>query len=156
MLAREIFTVLIISTAVYATIYAPQPILPLLAGEFGLTTSGGALLMTAVLLPLSIAPLLYGFLLESQPARRMLLITVGFLALSQIVFAAADSYGLLIAARLFQGGCVPAILASLTAYLAYTVNRENIQKAMTFYVAANILGGFLGRALAGLIATTVG
>ncbi len=156
MLAREIFTVLIISTAVYATIYAPQPILPLLAGEFGLTTSGGALLMTAVLLPLSIAPLLYGFLLESQPARRMLLITTGFLALLQVVFAAADSFGLLIAARLFQGGCVPAILASLTAYLAYTVSREQIQKAMTYYVAANILGGFLGRAMAGLVATTLG
>ncbi|HQM92196.1 MAG TPA: MFS transporter, partial [Syntrophales bacterium] len=132
---------MITAVCVYASVYAPQPILPLLAGEYGLTTSGGALLMTAVLLPLSFAPLFYGLLLESQPAKRMLLIAIGILTLLQAAFGAAESYGLLIAARLLQGVCVPAILAALTSYLAYTVDREHIQRAMTWYVAANILGG---------------
>jgi len=153
---RQTFFVLITTVAVYASVYAPQPILPLLAGEFGLTTSGGALLMTAVLLPLSFAPLFYGLLLESQPAKRMLLVTIGILALLQAAFGAAESYGLLLAARLFQGACVPAILAAITSYLAYTVDREHIQRAMTWYVAANILGGFLGRILSGWVATYAG
>ena len=156
MLVRQTFFVLITTVAVYASVYAPQPILPLLAGEFGLTTSGGALLMTAVLLPLSFAPLFYGLLLESQPAKRMLLVTIGILALLQAAFGAAESYGLLLAARLFQGACVPAILAAITSYLAYTVDREHIQRAMTWYVAANILGGFLGRILSGWVATYAG
>jgi MFS transporter, YNFM family, putative membrane transport protein len=156
MLLRDILFVLITTTTVYAAIYAPQPILPLLAGEFGLTTSGGALLMTAVLLPLSFAPLFYGLLLESQPAKRMLLVTIGALALLQVAFGAAETYGLLITARLFQGACVPAILAAITSYLAYTVDREHIQRAMTYYVAANILGGFVGRVLSGWVATNAG
>jgi YNFM family putative membrane transporter len=156
MLLRQTFFVLMTTVAVYASVYAPQPILPLLAGEFGLTTSGGALLMTAVLLPLSFAPLFYGLLLESQPAKRMLLITIGILALLQAAFGAAESFGLLIAARLLQGACVPAILAAITSYLAYTVDREHIQRAMTWYVAANILGGFLGRILSGWVATNAG
>ncbi|NPV05057.1 MAG: MFS transporter [Syntrophaceae bacterium] len=156
MLVRQTFFVLITTVAVYASVYAPQPILPLLAGEFGLTTSGGALLMTAVLLPLSFAPLFYGLLLESQPAKRMLLVTIGILALLQAAFGAAESYGLLLAARLFQGACVPAILAAITSYLAYTVDREHIQRTMTWYVAANILGGFLGRILSGWVATYAG
>ena len=156
MLLRDTFFVLITTTTVYAAIYAPQPILPLLAGEFGLTTSGGALLMTAVLLPLSFAPLFYGLLLESQPAKRMLLVTIGALALLQVAFGAAETYGLLITARLFQGACVPAILAAITSYLAYTVDREHIQRAMTWYVAANILGGFVGRVLSGWVATNAG
>ncbi len=154
MLLRQTFFVLITTVSVYASVYAPQPILPLLAGEFGLTTSGGALLMTAVLLPLSFAPLFYGLLLESQPAKRMLLITIGILALLQAAFGAAESYGQLIAARLFQGACVPAILAAITSYLAYTVDREHIQRAMTWYVAANILGGLVGRVVSGWVATT--
>jgi len=112
--------------------------------------------MTAVLLPLSFAPLFYGLLLESQPAKRMLLVTIGILALLQAAFGAAESYGLLLAARLFQGACVPAILAAITSYLAYTVDREHIQRAMTWYVAANILGGFLGRILSGWVATYAG
>ena len=66
------------------------------------------------------------------------------------------SYGLLITARLFQGACVPAILAAITSYLAYTVDREHIQRAMTWYVAANILGGFVGRVLSGWVATNAG
>jgi YNFM family putative membrane transporter len=156
MLLRDILFVLITTTTVYAAIYAPQPILPLLAGEFGLTTSGGALLMTAVLLPLSFAPLFYGLLLESQPAKRMLLVTLGLLALLQAAFGAAESYDLLITARLFQGACVPAILAALTSYLAYTVDREHIQRAITYFVAANILGGFVGRVLSGWVATNAG
>jgi len=156
MLLRDTFFVLITTVAVYASIYAPQPILPLLAGEFGLTTSGGALLMTAVLLPLSFAPLFYGLLLESQPAKRMLLVTIGVLALLQVAFGVAETYGLLITARLFQGACVPAILAAITSYLAYTVDREHIQRAMTWYVAANILGGFVGRVLSGWVATNAG
>ena len=156
MLLRDILFVLITTTTVYAAIYAPQPILPLLAGEFGLTTSGGALLMTAVLLPLSFAPLFYGLLLESQPAKRMLLVTLGALALLQAAFGAAETYGLLITARLFQGACVPAILAAITSYLAYTVDREHIQRAMTYFVAANILGGFVGRVLSGWVATNAG
>jgi len=118
MLLRDTAFVLITTVAVYASIYAPQPILPLLAGEFGLTTSGGALLMTAVLLPLSFAPLFYGLLLESQPAKRMLLITIGVLALLQAAFGAAETYGLLITARLFQGACVTAPRAAITSYLA--------------------------------------
>jgi MFS transporter, YNFM family, putative membrane transport protein len=156
MLLRDTLFVLITTVAVYASIYAPQPILPLLAGEFGLTTSGGALLMTAVLLPLSFAPLFYGLLLESQPAKRMLLVTIGVLALLQVAFGVAETYGLLITARLFQGACVPAILAAITSYLAYTVDREHIQRAMTWYVAANIMGGFVGRVLSGWVATNAG
>jgi YNFM family putative membrane transporter len=86
----------------------------------------------------------------------MLLVTVGFLSLLQVAFGTAESYGLLIAARLFQGACVPAVLAAITAYLAYTVDRDNIQRAMTYYVAANIMGGLLGRVLSGFVATTAG
>jgi MFS transporter, YNFM family, putative membrane transport protein len=156
MLKRDILLVLTTTIAVYASIYAPQPILPLLAGEFGLTTSGGALLMTAVLLPLGIAPLFYGLLLESLPAKRMLLITIGILSLLQAAFGIAESYGLLIANRLLQGACVPAILAALTSYLAYTVDREHIQRAMTWFVAANIMGGLAGRVLSGWVATSAG
>jgi YNFM family putative membrane transporter len=156
MLTRDTFIVLATTMAVYASIYAPQPILPLLAEEFGLTTSGGALLMTAVMLPLGIAPLFYGLLLESLPAKRMLLITIGILSLLQAGFGVAESYGLLIANRLLQGACVPAILAALTSYLAYTVDREHIQRAMTYFVTANIVGGLVGRVLAGWVATSAG
>ena len=151
---RDIVFILITTSTVYASIYAPQPILPLLAGEFGQTTAGAALLMTAVLLPLSFAPLFYGLLLESQPAKRMLLVTIGALALLQAAFGAAESYGQLIAARLLQGACVPAIVAAITSYLAYTVEREHIQRAITYFVAANILGGLVGRVVSGWIATT--
>lgn len=151
---RDIVFILITTSTVYASIYAPQPILPLLAGEFGQSTAGAALLMTAVLLPLSFAPLFYGLLLESQPAKRMLLVTIGALALQQAAFGAAESYGQLIAARLLQGACVPAIVAAITSYLAYTVEREHIQRAITYFVAANILGGLVGRVVSGWIATT--
>src|SRR5690606_6997113 len=49
----------------FTVLYAPQPLLPLLAAELGVGCPAASLLITVTLLPLSIAPVAYGFMLES-------------------------------------------------------------------------------------------
>lgn len=152
----RIVRLLVITTiVVYCIPYAPQPLLPLFTRLFAVRESDAALLITATLLPLSIAPLSYGYLLESLAAIRLLRIALLVLALSEVGFALANSFPLLLGIRFVQGLVLPAALTSIMTYMAASVPASEIRHSMSAYVAATIVGGYLGRLLSGLGATYV-
>jgi YNFM family putative membrane transporter len=139
-----------------SALYAPQPLLPTLSSEFNVSREAAAALTTATFIPLAIAPLLYGYLLESISATRLLKLTVPLLAVSELLFAASGSFPLLLTIRLFQGLLIPAILTALMTYISQHSTTETIQRSMSIYIAATIIGGFVGRAVSGLIANLFG
>ena len=139
-----------------SALYAPQPLLPVLAREFSVSRDLVALLTTVTMVPLSLAPLLYGYVLQSVSARSMLQISLLLLAISELLFAMAGSFSQLLAVRIFQGLLIPALLTALMTYVSQMANVTNVQRAMGIYIAATILGGFLGRTLSGGLATLFG
>ncbi|MFO7597743.1 MAG: MFS transporter, partial [Desulfocurvibacter africanus] len=72
----QLIAILTTTVAVVCSLYAPQPIQRVLAAHFGVGLQTSALFITVALLPLSIAPLAYGLLLERIQARRMLMVSV--------------------------------------------------------------------------------
>lgn len=148
--------VLLVTILTLSALYAPQPLLPAIVAEFGVSREAAAFLTTVCFIPLSIAPLFYGYVLESLPPRRLLRGAVLLLALSEILFYFAGSFPLLIAVRLLQGLLVPALLTSLMTYIATVTPSGSVPRAMGIYIAATILGGFLGRACSGMLATWFG
>jgi YNFM family putative membrane transporter len=141
--------VMTVTVLVYAVLYAPQPLLPLFARRFTTSESAAALLVTTALLPLSVAPLLYGYLLESVSPARLLRASVLGLGTLELGFALADSFPLLLALRLGQGLLLPAALTALMTHIAASAREGRLQRAMSSYVAATIVGGYLGRLLSG-------
>lgn len=139
-----------------SALYAPQPLLPVLAADFGVSRDAAAFLITIAFIPLSIAPLLYGYLLQAVSPRRMLRFSLALLAVSEFLFAAADAFPVLVALRLLQGLLVPAILTSLMTYVAQSSSEGTVQRSMSIYIASTILGGFLGRLCSGGLATLFG
>jgi YNFM family putative membrane transporter len=139
-----------------SALYAPQPLLPILATEFAVSREAAASLTTVAMIPLSLAPLVYGYVLQSVPARRMLRVSLLLLAGSEVLFALANSFPLLLLLRLLQGLLIPAMLTALMTYVSQVSTGASVQRAMGIYVAATILGGFLGRTLSGGIATLLG
>jgi YNFM family putative membrane transporter len=146
-----LFTTLLALSA----LYLPQPLLPVLMREFGVSRETAALLTTITFLPLSLAPLFYGLLLESFSARRMLRAAVLLLAISEVVVFFCTSFGSLLAVRFFQGLLVPAMLTALMTCTSRFAPPGEVPRAMAWYIAATILGGFAGRFLSGLIASLV-
>lgn len=150
---RHTMALLLISTVLtYCTIYAPQPLLPLFAHHFAIPESRAALLTTVTLLPLSIAPLSYGFLLESWSALKLLRLSLVLLALSELAFVLPVPFGGLLGIRLVQGLVLPAAITALMTTLSRSTAPSRIQQTMAAYVAATIVGGYLGRLLSGLAA----
>jgi len=139
-----------------SALYAPQPLLPVLSAEFGVSRDAAAFLTTIAFIPLSIAPLLYGYMLQSVSPRRMLRISLLLLGLSEFAFAAAGNFPLLVGLRLLQGLLVPAMLTALMTYVSQSSKEADVQRSMAIYIAATILGGFLGRLCSGGLATLFG
>jgi YNFM family putative membrane transporter len=144
--------ILLTTVLTLSALYAPQPLLPVIMQEFGVSRSAAAFLTTVSFLPLSVAPLFYGYILESVSPRRMLRWTVLLLAVSEVFFFLAPNFASLVMVRLFQGLLVPAILTALMTYVSLVSVKKHVQRAMATYIAATILGGFLGRAFSGWVA----
>ena len=138
---------------VFCALYAPQPLLPLFAETYGVSETRAALLITATLLPLSVAPIAYGLWLERLSARRVLAISVVLLGVTQIAFAVADSFTVLVASRVAQGLLIPAAVTALMTFIAGRTPADRLATTMATYIAATVVGGFLGRFLAGLAAS---
>ncbi|MDF1580086.1 MAG: MFS transporter [Desulfuromonadales bacterium] len=139
-----------------SALYAPQPLLPAIVAAFGVTPTVAATLTSVTFLPLALAPLFYGYILEVLAPRTVLLGAVALLTLSEVAFYFAPTFALLIALRLFQGLLIPALLTALMTYVSRDSSAATVQRRMAAYIAATILGGFLGRSGSGLIATLFG
>jgi YNFM family putative membrane transporter len=135
-----------------AVLYAPQPLLPRFAQTYDITETRAALLVAVVLLPLSVAPLSFGALLQRFPSARVLQGSMAVLAVLVAAQAFDPSFTAFIGIRLGQGIAVAAILTALMTHIATFAQGAAMPRIMAWYVAATILGGLLGRVLAGVAA----
>lgn len=152
--------IVITTILVFCTIYPPQVLLPFFAGRFAVSESQAALLTAITLFPLGIAPLSYGYILESMSSVKLLRGSILGLAVTQVAFVLAEMYtnvfALLVVIRFGQGLLLPAAMTSLMTYLSGASEGKRLQRDMSIYVAATIVGGYSGRLLTGLAAEYVG
>ena len=150
---RPPLPVLLLTVLGFCVLYAPQPLLPVLAGEFQRTAADASLLITVTLFPLAVAPLLYGYLLEGLPTRHMMTAATGVLFFCQAGMAWAHQWWELVVLRTVEGLALPALFTSLVTFVATSAPRSQLRQVLAWYVAAMILGGFAGRAVTGLVAS---
>jgi len=140
----------------FTAFYAPQPLLPLLSQHFGVTESAIALLISVTMVPLSIAPIAYGVLLQSVKAKHILVGASAGLALTSFLLSTGPGYPVFLLIRFVQGLLLPAMMTALMTYVASTATSENLSRAMAGYVAMTVTGGFLGRVFSGHMTDLVG
>ncbi|MGE4318580.1 MAG: MFS transporter [Deferribacterales bacterium] len=148
---RLLYIITFASVLTFSSLYAPQPIQPLIAREFGLTMSEVSLLTTASMIPLAVAPIFYGYLLEAVCARTVLVASLSVLALCQFMFYFSDNYYLLVFIRVMLGCAMPAVLTGIMTYISDTSAKTDIQKNLAIYISSTIFGGFSGRFFSGLL-----
>ncbi|MCG6889926.1 MAG: MFS transporter [Gammaproteobacteria bacterium] len=153
-LTRNLVVTLIATVIAFSTLYIPQPMLPLLAKQFAISPGQAGLLMTLAMLPLALAPVFYGYFLQAIPARLMLQIALSLLALNQVCFVFAEEFWQLLALRFMQGMLLPAIFTALMTYCASMAAPGQVRRSMGLYIGATIIGGFLGRLVGGVFASS--
>ncbi len=155
MFSRNLVIALTATVISFATLYIPQPLLPLLADEFGVSAGEAGLLMTLTMLPLALAPVVYGYFLQAIPARSMLIVALALLGVDLLCFVFVTEFWHLLLLRLLQGLLLPAIFTALMTYCASTAPVTQVRRAMGFYIGATILGGFGGRLVGGVLASAI-
>ena len=150
-LAIIVYNIMVVLSVMYAT----QPLQPLLAEEFGISMTQSSLFTAVIMFWLGIAPIIYGYILESVNSKKMLITASMILFFTNLVLGFSNSFEMFLLARCIEGLVVPAILTSSMTILA-NIDKKNIQFNMSVYVAATVFGGLVGRVVSGFIATEFG
>jgi MFS transporter, YNFM family, putative membrane transport protein len=142
--------------AAYADMYVTQPILPVLAEEFGVGAARAGLTVSAVVLAIAVASTVYGPLSDAVGRRRVMVGATALLAVATLACAFAPSFGALLALRAVQGVLVPGMTAVSVAYAGDRFRVEEVPGVVGGIIAASVVGGLVGRVLSGAIAAELG
>ncbi len=135
----------------FTMIYLPQPVLPVIRSEFGVTASRASLLVSAVIFGMALSNLPFGVLADRSPVRPLVIAGGTVIAACGLFCAATKSLWLMVAARFVQGLFVPSLTTCLVVYLVRNLPPERLNVVTGSYVAATVTGGLGGRLLGGLI-----
>lgn len=118
-LGKVEFLVLLWTTfAAFAALYGPQPLLPVIQQHFGGGSQSASLLMTLAILPLGLAPVCYGYILNLCSTRRLLQLTTALCAFVLLAASFTTAFWQLLALRTLTGLLVPAILLALMTHIS--------------------------------------
>jgi YNFM family putative membrane transporter len=140
------------TVAAYADMYVTQSILPVLAAEFGVGAARAGLTVSAVVLAIALASSFYGPLSDALGRRRVMAGATALLSLATLACAFAPSFGALVALRALQGVLVPGMTAVSVAYAGDRFGGRGLPAVVAGIIGASVVGGLLGRVLAGAIA----
>jgi YNFM family putative membrane transporter len=135
--------------ASFALLYAPQPVLPQIAGEYGIPATQASLVVGVATGALAIGVIPLSLLSEITGRRPVLILSVVTAAVAGLVVPIVPSFGLLVAARAVQGLALAGFPAVAMAYLA----ERNRISAIGVLIAGNTFGGMTGRLVAGQVGT---
>ena len=147
------FAVVLAGFCAFLSVYATQPILPLLARVFQASEIVVSLTVTATTFGIAItAPFAGRF--SDRNGRKWTIVWSG-VALAIVTLLASRSHNLpeFLFWRFLQGVFTPGIFAVTVAYIHDEWHGAEVGRATAAYVAGTVIGGFSGRFLSGFIAS---
>jgi predicted MFS family arabinose efflux permease len=140
----------------FLTLYAPQPVLPLLARRFQVSAAQISSVVSATTFGVALSAPFAGMIADRIGRKRLIVVSLFGLAVTTMLCATAASLNILLIWRFLAGVFTPGIIASVLAYIAEEWAGRGAAKATAMYVSGTVLGGFIGRMLTGLLAENGG
>jgi len=136
----------------FLDMYATQPLLPELRVEFHTGEAAVGATISVLTFACALAAPFVGPLADAVGRKRV--IVTAIFALALVTFAAAGAHSLheLLVWRFVQGLFMPAVFAVTVAYVAEEFPPAVGGRAISAYIAGNVLGGFLGRYVTAIVA----
>ena len=141
--------------AAFLELYATQPLLPLFARVFHASAFKASLTVTAPTVAVALSAPFVGRLADRWGLRRFIVGSAFALTLATGLAATSATLNQVIFWRFMQGIVTPGIFASAIAYIHEVWPPSHAGRATAAYMTGTILGGFTGRAVAGLVAADV-
>lgn len=139
------------SFMVFANLYISQPLLPMLADSFHLTTLEASFSFTITTFMLGLSLLFYGPLSDAIGRKWLMLVSMAGAVLCTLLISQVSSYQHMVVLRAIQGFCLGGLPAIAIAYMGDEFARPALTLAVGFYISGNSLGGIGGRLLGGFM-----
>lgn len=137
--------------ATFALVYCTQPLLPLLAAEFGVSAASASLSVSATTAGLALM-LIPGSVLADRLGRQQLMkFALAIAAVLALATAFAPDFFSLLVLRALLGAVLAGLPAAAMAYIGEEVTPNAQARAMGLYIAGNALGGMSGRFVGALV-----
>ena len=137
----------------FLNVYSTQPLLPLLREVFHASELEVSFTVSATIFATAITAPLIGMIAERRGRKRVIVPALFLLTIPSALAAGSSSLPVLIFWRFAQGLFVPGVIAVMLAYINEEWAGRGVGRAMSSYVSGTVIGGFLGRFIAGVIAT---
>ena len=141
---------------VLAVMRVTDPILPIVATEFGRTIGAAGIIVTAFSIPYGLFQLLFGPLGDRYGKLTVIVYTLGLSSVCTITAAFAHSIEFLAAARFLSGLTTASAIPLSMAFIADNVAYAERQPAIARYFSGLILGQITGGSLGGIFAELYG
>ncbi len=141
----KIFAVGLTGFCAFLSLYATQPLLPLLEEAFHASKLAVSLTVSAATLAVALAAPWIGILADQRGRKKVIVPSVCLLGLATLLTATATTLPVLVAWRFVQGLLTPAVFAVTVAYVSEEWPRHQAGFATSVYVS-----GTVGDAAAGL------
>ena len=136
----------------FMDLYCTQPLLPMLVRLFHVSKAAAGLTVSASTLGVALTAPIVGSYAERYNRKNIIVGSILALAVPTLLAATAHGLAELVFWRFLQGALMPGIFAVAIAYVTEEWPENKVAIVMAIYVSGTVLGGFLGRLLAGLIA----
>jgi MFS transporter, YNFM family, putative membrane transport protein len=136
----------------FLTLYAPQPILPMLAAVFHASNVMISLMITASTIGVALAAPVIGQIADRIGRKRIIVLSAFTLGAATLLIATSTTLGMLLFWRFMQGIATPGVFSVTTAYIHDEWPSHRAASAISAYVSGTVIGGFSGRVIVGFIA----
>jgi predicted MFS family arabinose efflux permease len=155
-LNRAVFLLSLAAFASAASLRATDPLLPLLADEFGVTAGAASAAVTAFALSYGLLQVVCGPLGDRYGRYRTIAAAALVSAAGSAACAAAPSLEALIAARFVSGATIGAFIPLALAWIGDTVPHEKRQPLLARFLVGQMAGLAFGTAAAGWLGEQFG
>jgi YNFM family putative membrane transporter len=152
----SVLPVVLAGFCAFLTLFAPQPILPLLADVFHTSNVMISLMVTASTLGVAMAAPLIGQMADRVGRKRVIVLSAATLGVATLLTATSTNLSALLFWRFIQGVATPGVFSVTTAYVHDEWPPARAASAISAYVSGTIVGGFSGRVIAGFAAGRFG
>jgi YNFM family putative membrane transporter len=135
----------------FALLYCVQPLMPLLAQDFGLTPAQSSLSLSLPSAALGLSLLASSVISDRVGRKNLMVVALVVAAVMMVLSSFARSYTELLAARTLLGLALGGMPAVAMAYLGEEIEAESLGVSMGLLISGNAFGGMLGRMLASVL-----
>lgn len=154
-LGLPLIAVMIAGLCTFLNVYCTQPLLPFFRDLFHASELEVSLTVSATTFAVATTAPFIGLIAERIGRKKVIVPALFGITVPTMLAATATNLHELIVWRFLQGIFVPGVIAVIMAYINEEWQGGRVGRTMAAYVTGTVVGGFLGRFIAGQVSTHV-